>query len=390
MSPDGECDESPESERIPDRNRMTRLRRNLSRWYAAHGRELPWRATHDPYRIWISEIMLQQTTVAAVIPYFERFLEQFPTVEVLAAADENEVLRMWEGLGYYSRARNIHRTARQLVAERKGTFPHDAVELQRLPGIGRYTAGAIASFAFDERAPIVEANTLRLYSRLLGYDGDPRSSEGQKLLWRFAEAVLPKANPGRFNQALMELGSTVCTPAAPDCPSCPLRTVCRAFAENRQEEIPRPKPRPKITPVVEASIAVRRGDTYLLRQRRAEERWAGLWDFPRFELGEDQPGHLDRSDEALVPVLHQNLQGPLKELTGIAAEVTAVVTELRHSVTRYRIRLICLEAEYRSGDPTNGDETQQWCRPEDFEELAFSVTGRKLARLLVRRENSGS
>lgn len=173
MSPDGECDESPESELIPDRSRMTRLRRNLSRWYAANGRELPWRATHDPYRIWISEIMLQQTTVAAVIPYFERFLEQFPTVEVLAAADENEVLRMWEGLGYYSRARNIHRTARQLVAERKGTFPHDAVELQQLPGIGRYTAGAIASFAFDERAPIVEANTLRLYSRLLGYDGDP-------------------------------------------------------------------------------------------------------------------------------------------------------------------------------------------------------------------------
>ncbi|QDU36490.1 A/G-specific adenine glycosylase [Maioricimonas rarisocia] len=390
MSSAGECDGTPESELIPDGNRMTRLRRNLSRWYAANGRELPWRATHDPYRIWISEIMLQQTTVAAVIPYFDRFLKQFPTVDVLAAADENDVLRMWEGLGYYSRARNIHTTARQLVAERDGTFPEDADELQRLPGIGRYTAGAIASFAFDRRAPIVEANTLRLYSRLLGYQGDPRSSAGQKLLWRFAEEVLPRKQPGRFNQALMELGSTVCTPTAPDCPKCPLRTVCRAFAENLQSEIPRPKPRPQITPVVEASIAIRRADTYLLRQRRPEERWAGLWDFPRFEVGPDLLSQADESPERMVPFLQQSLRQPLEKLTGVSAELTSVVTELRHSVTRYRIRLICLEAEYRDGRLANGEETQQWCRPEEFEGLAFSVTGRKLARLLSQRDIGSS
>ncbi|MFG0333526.1 MAG: NUDIX domain-containing protein, partial [Maioricimonas sp. JB049] len=167
---------------------------------------------------------------------------------------------------------------------------------------------------------------------------------------------------------------------------CPLRTVCRAFAENRQDEIPRPKPRPEITPVVEASIAIRRADAYLVRQRKGDERWAGLWDFPRFEVEIDHRGRLDGSPGQVVSFLQQRLQQPLEELTGVSAEVTSIVTELRHSVTRYRIRLICLEAEYRGGRLANGTETQQWCRPEEFERLAFSVTGRKLARLLSRQD----
>src|SRR5437016_2075319 len=173
---------------------LSPFRRALGAWYRRHARPLPWRATRDPYRIWISEIMLQQTTVAAVVPYFERFLKRFPTLGSLAAAREQAVLRLWEGLGYYSRARNIHKAARVVANELDGVFPDDVEALQKLPGIGRYTAGAIASFAFDRPAPIVEANTLRLYSRLIGLRDDPRSAAGQKQLWDFAGRIVPRRN----------------------------------------------------------------------------------------------------------------------------------------------------------------------------------------------------
>jgi A/G-specific adenine glycosylase len=192
-----------------------RLRRKLKTWYAGSARDLPWRATQDAYRIWISEIMLQQTTVAAVVPYYERFFEAFPTLETLANAEERQVLKLWEGLGYYSRARNLWKAARQLWEHSEGQFPSTVSELQELPGIGRYTAGAIVSFAFNRKAPILEANTVRLYSRLIGYESDPRSAEGQRILWRFAEQILPQCDPGRTNQALMELGARICAPSEP-------------------------------------------------------------------------------------------------------------------------------------------------------------------------------
>ena len=179
-----------------DARSLAQFRRGLIAWYPRNARPLPWRKSADPYRIWISEIMLQQTTVAAVVPYFERFLARFPTLAALAQANEQDVLRLWEGLGYYSRARNIHKTARVIVRELGGLFPDEVARLAELPGIGRYTAGAIASFAFDRRAPIVEANTLRLYCRLLGFRGDPRSAAGQKLLWEFAGLILPRESRG--------------------------------------------------------------------------------------------------------------------------------------------------------------------------------------------------
>ena len=185
--------------------------------------------------------MLQQTQVGTVIGYFDRFLAAFPTIEALAAADEHDVLRLWEGLGYYRRARQLQQAAKIIVAEHGGRFPRDPEIVRRLPGIGRYTAGAILSIAFDAREPILEANTLRLFSRLLAYDGDPRSTEGQRLLWAMAEAVLPRRGSGRMNQALMELGSEVCTARAPRCEECPVAALCRANQQGRQLEIPRPK-----------------------------------------------------------------------------------------------------------------------------------------------------
>ncbi len=366
------------------RDVLTKLRRSLRSWYRRRARDLPWRRTGDAYRIWISEIMLQQTTVAAVVPYFERFLDRFPDIRELAAADEADVLRLWEGLGYYSRARNIHRSARQVVAEYDGVFPETVDELVKLPGIGRYTAGAIVSFAYDRPASIVEANTLRLYSRLLAFEDDPRTTRGQRVLWAFAEHLLPRRSAGEFNQALMELGSQVCTPTEPECPKCPARSVCRAFAAGRQADIPVAAPRQEITAIVEASIAVRSGSRYLLRRHPEGQRWAGLWDFPRFPI-EDAGRHIP--DSGLVstrPVpsrLARQLENASKDMTGIEIRVDRFLTELRHGVTRYRIRLHCFlaEADVTVDRTANGLE---WVHPEAFSEYPLSVTGRKLARLL--------
>lgn len=352
---------------------LKRFRKALQLWYAEHGRELPWRLTHDPYCIWISEIMLQQTTVVAVIPYFERFLVRFPTVHELAAADETEVLRYWEGLGYYSRARNIHKAARRVAAERQGQFPEHLEELQELPGIGRYTAGAIRSFAFDLPAPIVEANTLRLYCRLLGYEGDPRGREGQQKLWGFAEELVPQVQPGRFNQALMELGSVVCTPTNPDCQACPVHFACQAFLTNRQQSIPRPAVRPEITPATELSAIVRRDERFLLYHRAPGERWAGLWDFPRFACDE-----LASSPRRQPAWLERKLATDL----GIQLQVNGLLTEIRHSVTRYRITLRSFLADYLAGEIHASAGEFRWLTAAEIHTYPLSVTGRKLARLL--------
>lgn len=362
------------------------LRRRLLAWYARHARDLPWRRTRDPYAVWISEIMLQQTTVAAVIPYYERFLARFPTVCALAEADEHDVLKLWEGLGYYSRGRNLHRAARTVVAEHGGRFPDDVAALQELPGIGRYTAGAIASFAFDGCAPIVEANTQRVYARLLGYRGDPRSAAGQKLAWAFAERLLPPRNCGRFNQALMELGATVCTPADPRCGGCPLQRDCCAFRDGSQHEIPRAQERPAVTQVVEAAIAIRRRGGYLLRQRGPGERWAGLWDFPRFEL---QNGSAELDPHA--PKLRAVITSRARELTGLTVELDALALEFTHAVTRYRIRLLCYTAACRGAAARSLPTADwRWVRPEEFGSVALSVSGRRFSRWLQESPAAGT
>ena len=350
-----------------------RFRRALLAWYRRHARPLPWRKTNDPYRIWISEIMLQQTTVAAVVPYFERFLKNFPTLADLAAAREDEVLRLWEGLGYYSRARNLHKAARFLVERRQGRFPDDVAALQELPGIGRYTAGAIASFAFERRAPILEANTRRLYCRLLGFRGDPRSVAGQKLLWDFAGRIVPGKSPGLFNQALMELGATVCTPEDPGCPQCPVRTSCAAFANGQQLETPLRPARVAPTSVTEIAVAVHRSGRYLMLRRPPGVRWAGLWDFVRFAWEDGRRQSLD------------GIAGAVHEHAGVAVEVAERIAEIRHSVTRFRITLCCYAAEWTGGEIDRSGREFRWVPPRRFASLPLSVTGRKLARLVQGR-----
>src|SRR5262245_39075723 len=257
-------------------------RQRLIAWYRRHARELSWRGTRDPYAVWVSEIMLQQTQVVTVERYYPRFLEAFPTISALAAAREDHVLRLWEGLGYYRRARQLHAAAKKIVAEHAGEFPTDAEQVRQLPGIGRYTAGAILSIAFDRREPILEANTIRLLSRLLAYRGDPTSSAGQNLLWQLAEALLPKKDCGHFNQALMELGSLVCTPREPKCDTCPLNSLCPTNREGLQNVIPMPKRQPVMEDLHEVAVVITWHGKVLLRKCTEGERWAGLWDFPRF------------------------------------------------------------------------------------------------------------
>jgi len=364
---------------LPDMACRRKLRQRLLAWYDVHARQLPWRRSGDPYAIWLSEIMLQQTQVETVKPYFERFMKALPTIEALARAGAHEVLRLWEGLGYYRRAKQLHQAAEIIVAEHGGRFPRDPQIVRRLPGIGRYTAGAILSIAFDAREPILEANTLRLLSRLLAYAGDPRSGEGQRLLWAMAEILLPRRNVGRFNQALMELGSEVCTARVPRCPVCPLAVLCRANQQGRQQEIPRPKTRRLPESVREAAVVIWRGGRVLLLRWPEGRRWAGLWDFPRFPIESEQPAAIGRE-------LVENVRA----LTGPTVAPGPHITTLTHGVTRFRITLECYQAEYVArGKRTATALETRWLRPAELNDYPLSSTGRKLADLLRKTHRRG-
>lgn len=355
------------------------MRRKLKSWYKNNGRDLPWRNLADPYRVWISEIMLQQTTVTAVIPYYERFFSRFPDVKALANAEQQDVLALWEGLGYYSRARNLHKASRVVVENYHGEFPTSTEKLEALPGIGRYTAGAIASFAMGQSAPIVEANTLRLYSRLLGMTEDPRATSGQKQLWDFAEAILPKKNAGDINQALMDLGSVVCTPKEPDCPHCPLLNFCQAAEMGMQDEIPKPKQKTKITELQDICVAIMDENKVLLRQRQPNERWAGLWDFPRWT----SESKLPKLSISLLPSasLEQTILDEIQARTGYTIDHGPLAEIIKHSVTRYRIELFCFTAKKMSGRKKSS-EPLEWVPLQELDDRPLSVTGRKFAKKL--------
>jgi A/G-specific adenine glycosylase len=357
---------------LPSTDVRRQLRRSLLAWFDRCRRDLPWRRSRDPYRIWVSEIMLQQTQVATVIPYFERFLEAFPTVEALAAAPEQLVLRLWEGLGYYRRARDLHRAAQRVAADYGGRLPEEPALLHTLPGIGRYTVGAILSQAFDRRLPILEANSQRVLCRLFGRRDDPRHGPARRWLWAVAEALLPIRRVGAFNQALMELGALICTPAAPRCGECPISEYCEAFRLGIQQQIPdRPAPREPIG-IQEAAVVVHHRRRVLFVQRPQQGRWAGLWEFPHapLEAGESH-------EEAAARLLRQ--------LTGLQAEVGSELLTLRHSVTHHRITLVCFEAQYQAGKfQSTFYRCGRWVKPADLPAFPVSAPQRRLAQMLTQ------
>lgn len=338
------------------------------RWYRRNGRDLPWRRNPEPYRVWISEIMCQQTQVATVIPYFERFLKAFPTVADLAAADEQSLLRLWEGLGYYRRARSLHAAAKQIVSRHDGVFPDRYEDVLALPGVGRYTAGAILSIASQQRLPILEGNTQRVYSRWIALTNVPTETAANRLLWEFAEAMLPRKRPGEFNQAAMELGALVCFPQSPACGRCPVAAFCQARVSGRVDSIPAKADRPKPQERTEYALVVRdRRGGLLVRPLGDGGRWAGLWDVPRTH---------ERPVDSVAAAAAW-----LSDQLGVAVTSGPRLRTIRHAVTNYRISLHVHDATIHRGSEKL-PPPWRFVTPAELAELPMSVTGRKIVRWL--------
>ncbi len=347
------------------------LQRDLIAWFAAHGADLPWRRVRDPYRVWLSEIMLQQTQVATVIPYFERFLERFPTVEALAAAPLDEVLKLWEGLGYYSRARNLHRAAQAVVAEHGGAFPATVEGLRSLPGIGRYTAGAIASLAFGVDAPVLDGNVIRVLARLFDIADDVGAAATKARLWALAESLVPPGQAGAWNEGLMELGRVICTPKSPACDVCPVAAHCLARARGVQDARPVKAPRAR-TPHYDVTAAViRREDgRILIAQRPLDGMLGGLWEFPG---GKREPGE----------TLEDCLRREIREELAVTIDVGPQIGVVRHGYTHFRITLYAFHCTLRAGTPQAiGCAAWTWVALDDLDRYAFPVTDRKIIAML--------
>ncbi len=351
----------------------TDLANALLRWYDARKRRMPWRETRDPYKIWISEVMLQQTRVETVIPYYRRFLRKFPTVESLAAANLSSVLKVWEGLGYYARARNLRKAAGVLVSLYNGKLPRRSDELLNLPGIGKYTAAAIASIAFDEAVPALDGNARRVVSRWFALKSDPSSRGGMQLLREKAGELLHPRRPGDWNQAVMELGATICLPESPRCGVCPVSKFCSAYRENITAEIPRMKKRsPAPHYQVTAGVIQHRG-RILITQRKEHGLLGGLWEFPG---GKQEPG------ESLEECLKRELQEELN----IHVAIHEKLTHIHHAYTHFRITLHVFICRWIGGRPEPlGCSQMKWVRPAELKRYAFPKADRRVIELLLKR-----
>ena len=349
------------------------IRATLLRWYDLEHRPLPWRGERDPYRVLVSEMMLIQTTVAAVVPYYERFLERFPSVEQLAEASEDEVLKVWEGLGYYRRARQLHAAAKTVVQEHEGTFPAEVERLLKLPGVGRYIAGAVASFAFDQPAPILEANTQRVVARWLAWTEPLSSPRSQRRLWQAAERVVPAIRPGAFNQAFMDLGALVCSPRQPRCLTCPVRELCRAVALGRQDQLPVKTDRPTTQLVNEACVLVQQQDRILLVQRPPDGLWAGFWELPTIHLSGPDPARRGTCPD---------LASRVRDLTGLDITIGKACATARFPVTRYQVHSTCHECQLRDSIPqlTPSPEICQFAMLMEIAELPLTAPTRQFLR----------
>lgn len=351
---------------------------SLLNWYAHHARILPWRVkasdgAPDPYRVWVSEIMLQQTRVETVIPYFERWMRQFPTLNALAATSQQEVLSAWEGLGYYSRARSLHRAAQIVVAEYDGQIPSDPARLRRLPGVGRYTVGAIASIAFGLDQPALDGNIRRVLARLFNVTEEHRSPAGEHRLWELAAQHLPPGRAGEYNQALMDLGALICTPRLPDCPHCPVTEVCQAHELGLQEERPVKKPRPAIPHYTVAAAIIQREGLYLITQRPTDGLLGGLWEFPggKVQAGEDLPACLRRE---------------IREELGAEITVGEPQGIFRHAFTHFRITLHAFHCTLNGNEPRLIQPADiRWVKPTDMLAYPMGKIDRQIARGLLEK-----
>ncbi len=343
-------------------------------WYQKNARSLPWRGHSDPYAIWVSEIMLQQTRVDTVIPYFERWLQLFPDISSLAAASEQAVLKAWEGLGYYSRARAMHRTAGLLVEKFNARLPDDHDALTRLPGIGPYTAAAIASIAFGRHHAVVDGNVKRVLARLLPYTQAVNTPPGEKVLREIAHSLLPAKNTGDYNQAMMELGALICLPRNPRCGQCPVSSLCAAYRENRQSELPVMKEKAVVPHITVTAGVLNQDGKVLIAKRPSSGLLGGMWEFPGGKVEADET-----HAQALTRELHEEL--------GITATAGELLGEYHHAYTHFRVTLFAYHASVVSGEIKALQPSElQWVQIYDLETYPMGKIDRMISRDLVRLE----
>lgn len=343
------------------------VKSKLLPWFSANQRTMPWRSNRTPYRVWISELMLQQTRVDQATPYFLRFTKRFPSLKSLAEASQEEVLKMWEGLGYYSRARNLHKAAQIIATEHRGRFPSTAEEIIQLPGIGSYTAAAIGSLAFNMDMAVLDGNVIRVLARLFAYDKDSRSSSAKKELQALADELLVKGEAGNFNEAMMELGATVCLPQNPDCSACPLSRCCLGKKTGSPADFPKKAPRKKIPHIIVGAAVVMNGQgEVLVAQRRAEDMLGGLWEFPggKQEAGES---------------IEECVARELKEELGICIEVGEFLVKVKHAYSHFTMDLHTYFAKIKTGRP-KALECQgfQWLEISSLRKLPYSKADLKI------------
>tara|TARA_B100000315_G_scaffold121803_1_gene111646 strand:+ start:742 stop:1821 length:1080 start_codon:yes stop_codon:yes gene_type:complete len=346
----------------------SRFRKSLLKWYKAQKRDLPWRKTKDPYKILISEIMLQQTQVETVIPYYKAWMKKFNTIKKLAVASLDEVLMLWEGMGYYSRARNLHLTAKEIVKNYNGKIPDSFEDLLHLPGIGKYTAGAIVSIAFNKPAPAIDANVKRVLTRLFCLS--PSSSK-DKTFWELALNIMVTASPSEFNQAMMEIGALICVAKNPRCPNCPVRSYCKAYSKGMQTRYPAIR-KPKKVEEIEVVLGIIFNNNMVYIQKRPPQGlFAGLWEFP---------GGKVEQGESPEKALHRELKEELGEKVRIISNGKAI----RHNYTRFKVLLhpfICSARKRFSPGSRKGKF--RWISREELKNYAFPAANRKIIRTLM-------
>ncbi|MBN2143856.1 MAG: A/G-specific adenine glycosylase [Candidatus Aureabacteria bacterium] len=344
----------------------------LLSWYEKHKRDLPWRKNRDPYSIWISEIMLQQTQVQTVIPYFQRWMKMFPDIQTLANASLDEVLKAWEGLGYYGRARNLHRAADFLVRNRNGLIPDNEKDLLKLPGIGKYTSGAVLSIAFNQKKPVLDGNVIRVLSRIHAIRKKINKKGTKDALWKLAGVLLPEENPGEFNQALMELGAIICRSSQPLCMRCPVRKGCKAYRLKSVYSFPvmdKNNPPQKISTAVGI---IWKGEKIFIQQRPLHGLMGGLWEFPG--------GKLEKKETP-----EQALSRELKEELGIKVRIFKKRQVIRHAYTRFQVKLHPFDCTILSGHVRLSHAVRhKWVTPEELKQYAFPAANVKLIRDMLK------
>ncbi len=348
------------------------IQKSFIRWFDANKRFMPWRETSDPYKIWISEIMLQQTQVATVENYYKRFINTFPDIKTLAGADIHEVMKQWEGLGYYSRARNLHRTAKIVVDKHQAVFPDQLEELLTLPGIGRYTAGAILSIAFGKRAPVLDGNVIRVLTRVFHITDNINQAATQKELWDFAESIMPDSQTRAFNEALMELGATVCIRKNPHCNHCPLMALCEARKLQIQNDLPVKTPKKPVPYYDVVAALIWHNDKFLITLRPADGLLGNLWEFPggKVKLNESHKSALLRE---------------IKEELQLSIKVNELLASVKHAYTHFKITLHVYHCHYLKGEihlDRHAAQNYKWITPSQLDDYAFPGANRKIINLL--------